>query len=433
GLFLIGSLITFISCNGKALSYSVKFYVDDVEVKELVVISGKLIEDWPDEPVKDSVTFIGWYTSDDKVISFGERINKNYELYAKFDDYSDVNIVYHTVKFYSEAEVLLSEVLVGHNRILEASSFPDIADKDGFTFAGWYNNDTKVNIEARVLSDLNLRPKFVKNSDINELYYANINFNANKVDLKASLNNLIKGHKTYSYSSLNNYLSHTDESVTGNSKVIYLTYSGPNTNNYSWNKEHVWAQSRGQNGSFGTSNGIGTDMHHIRPSIVALNSARSNYSFDEGGVLTSSYPEYKNYVNNSAKTFEPRDEDKGDIARILFYMDVRYEGNDNYDNLTLSENAPSSSPYNGQIGRLSTLLRWNIEDPVSEQEISRNNRVYDLQGNRNPFIDHPELANKIFGSVNGKAFIELRQAHLNLVVLDLNTLSSNYKVREEGL
>ncbi|MDR2867205.1 MAG: endonuclease [Acholeplasmatales bacterium] len=298
----------------------------------------------------------------------------------------------HQVTFLVDQEIYLS-LNIKNNRLIGQLK-PTDPLKEGFNFSHWEENGYTFSFETRIQRDYNLQAVFMAALDAN--YYQNINPELVGNGLKAALNNLIKGHKMYSYSTLNAYLTYTDESVT-NPGVIYLTYSGPNLENRGWNKEHTWAQSRGEDGSFGTGVGIGTDMHHIRPTLNSLNSERSNYNFDAGGVPTNSYANYGNKVNTSAKTFEPRDEDKGDIARILMYMDVRYEGDDGYDNLTLVENAPTSSPYHGQIGRLSTLMQWNLDDPVSPQERQRNERVFEKQNNRNPFIDHPELANKIWG------------------------------------
>jgi endonuclease I len=318
----------------------------------------------------------------------------------------------HKVTFLVDQEVYLS-LTVLDNRLIGENK-PTDPSKEGFTFLYWNENGFIFDFEVRIKRDYTLTAEFRESLDTN--YYQSIDPSLRGAQLKEALNNLIKGHKMYSYSSLNAFLEYTDESVT-NPGIIYLTYSGPNIEGRGWNKEHTWAQSRGDDGSFGTGVGIGTDMHHIRPTINSLNSERSNYNFDEGGVPTNSYPIYGNKVDNIAKTFEPRDEDKGDIARILMYMDVRYEGNDGYDNLTLTENSPISSPYFGQIGRLSTLLKWNEQDPVSAQEIRRNERVYEKQLNRNPFIDHPDLANKIWNQ-NASPKKNIKN----------NELTNNYKI-----
>ena len=99
-------------------------------------------------------------------------------------------------------------------------------------------------------------------------------------------------------------------------------------------------------------------------------------------------------LNNSL--FEPRDEVKGDVARMLFYMAVRYEGYDEYLDLELNENILDRSDISPFHGKLSLLLEWNLLDPVDDFERQRNEVIFGYQGNRNPFIDYPEFANMIF-------------------------------------
>lgn len=137
-----------------------------------------------------------------------------------------------------------------------------------------------------------------------------------------------------------------------------------------WNREHVWAQSL-TNGWFGES-GAGADAHHIRPCNPSVNTSRGNKIFGES-------------ITNS--TYYPGDEFKGDVARIIFYMMVRYAEEVESHNLSFTSIATS----------LELLLKWNEEDPVSDNEIIRNNYVYEVQGNRNPFIDNSDYANMIWG------------------------------------
>jgi len=166
-----------------------------------------------------------------------------------------------------------------------------------------------------------------------------------------------------------------------------------------WNREHVWAKSLGSFGLGGTyeNSPAHTDLHNLKPSDMSINSDRSNKGFDNGG---SQHAEATNcyYTNNS---WEAPDNVKGDIARILFYMDIRYDGSNNEPNLNLTE-ALNTYP-NPQIGVLSTLLEWHINDPVDDFEENRNDVIYTWQNNRNPFIDHPEFVNMIWGtdSING--------------------------------
>ncbi|MFP4478555.1 MAG: endonuclease I family protein [Candidatus Izemoplasmatales bacterium] len=148
---------------------------------------------------------------------------------------------------------------------------------------------------------------------------------------------------------------------------------------YYWNREHVWPQSRlgvyvSYTDDFPSK---ATDVHNLKPSDPDENSRRSNHYFD--------------YFDTN-DTFEPRDEVKGDVARIIFYMATRY-----FD-LTLN-NDPLTSSGLKTMGILSVLLEWNELDPVDEFEMNRNNVIHEHQGNRNPFIDYPMFAELIWGEL----------------------------------
>ena len=139
-----------------------------------------------------------------------------------------------------------------------------------------------------------------------------------------------------------------------------------------------------------------TDAHHLKPVDSSINSIRSNKDFDNGGEIVFNGDEETNCFV-SEFTFEPRDEVKGDIARMIFYMDVRYEGGglepdlEVVDYISLQENYPSP-----EMGKLSTLLQWHIDDPPDDFERNRNEVIYSWQGNRNPFIDRPEFVDYIY-------------------------------------
>lgn len=235
--------------------------------------------------------------------------------------------------------------------------------------------------------------------------YYNSAENKSDSELKTALHNIIKSQIVYSYDQVWDQLKYTDEDPTNPNNVILL-YSGwsyPKDDNggevAEWNREHTWAKSQG---NFGTSNGPGTDLHHLRPTDVTVNSKRDNLYFDNGGTLYIDGSRYGGGDGNThcyydSDSWEPQDSVKGDVARMLFYMAVRYESEDMVD-LELAEYSSTS----GLHGKLSTLLQWNRQDPVGAWEIRRNNRIYERQENRNPFIDHPELAEYIWGNKKGE-------------------------------
>lgn len=215
-------------------------------------------------------------------------------------------------------------------------------------------------------------------------------------ELKAGLHNIIKDHVEFSYNDLRDFiLKNTDEDPENSNNVILL-YSGRSQDKNTfggdpndWNREHVWAKSHGD---FGNNPPAGTDAHHIRPTDVSVNSSRGNLDFDIGGSPVYEAPGcYKD-----GDSFEPRDEVKGDVARMIFYMAVRYEGGSGEPDLEVVD-AVNTSP-NPEHGKLSQLLLWNTQDPPDDFEMNRNDVIYyQYQQNRNPFIDHPEYVDQIWG------------------------------------
>ena len=166
-----------------------------------------------------------------------------------------------------------------------------------------------------------------------------------------------------------------------------------------WNREHIYPQSRGgfADATSSTPDGIGiwlptnandifaghADAHHLRAEDGAENSARSNRNY---GV------DYNGPQGNLGSW-------KGDVARSLFYMAVRYNGLN-----IVNGNPADSSTTMGSIGDLASLLTWNGTDPRDDFEMNRNNYIYTWQVNRNPFIDYPNLANYIFGANFGQSW-----------------------------
>ncbi len=220
--------------------------------------------------------------------------------------------------------------------------------------------------------------------------------------LKAALHEILKGHVVFPYSEVASIFTVTDPdpAVPGN---VLQFYTGRSTRS-DFNKEHVWAKSHG---GFDSDAYAGySDLHMLRPTRPDVNSVRWHLDFDEGGTP---------YSDSGCKvqpglSFEPRDAVKGDVARALFYMAVRYDADEPpMPDLELVEVIPSllnaqGQPDNDQhtstprMGRLSTLLRWHAQDPPDDRERARNEVIFrDYQRNRNPFVDHPEWVVAIWG------------------------------------
>ncbi|WP_294304621.1 endonuclease [uncultured Chryseobacterium sp.] len=171
------------------------------------------------------------------------------------------------------------------------------------------------------------------------------------------------------------------------------TYS---TEGNCYNREHLVPQSL-----FNEASPMVSDIHFIRATDGKVNGMRSNYPF--GKVGTASFTSKNgSKLGTSASSgysgtvFEPIDEFKGDVARMIFYFVTRYQSK---LSTFSSGNMLGSSAFPGlQTWELNVLLAWHNQDPVSQAEINRNNASYSFQGNRNPFIDNPNYVNQIWGS-----------------------------------
>lgn len=237
-------------------------------------------------------------------------------------------------------------------------------------------------------------------------------------DLQMALYNIIKDHTVISYNDIWTAFATTDTIQPGNicwDMYSYTTTATPpyifyipagqcaTTPGYEggcYNREHSFPKSW----FGGEVSPMYTDLFHIIPTDSYVNTRRNNYPYGEvssptwpslnGGKLgPCSFPGYTGTV------FEPIDEYKGDLARNYFYMVTRYanivagwESNDTYGDAVLDGTQyPAFESW-----AITMLLQWHLEDPVSQKEINRNNAVYAIQHNRNPFIDHPEYAGRIW-------------------------------------
>ncbi len=230
-------------------------------------------------------------------------------------------------------------------------------------------------------------------------------------ELKNALYLIIKDHTALSYDALWTAFQYTDKKSNGKVWDMYsdipngtapyeFTFSSDQCGNYSgegvcYNREHSFPKSW-----FSDATPMYTDLFHLYPTDGYVNGKRSNYPFGEvtnptwtslnGSELgPCSFPGY------SGTVFEPRDEFKGDFARSYFYMATRYHN--------VISNWSSEMLDGTQFPAFTTwaknlLLKWNNDDPVSQKELDRNNIIYsNYQHNRNPFIDHPEYAEQIWG------------------------------------
>ena len=224
--------------------------------------------------------------------------------------------------------------------------------------------------------------------------------------LKQVLNEKISGHVDFSYSFAKHIINYSDSDPENSDNVIlfYLQQSR-NADNYGTggdniNREHVWAKSHG---NFADIRPMDSDAHNLRPADASVNVDRSNKDFDKVQSIGTQHSEATDCWYTSS-AWEPGDATKGQVARILFYMATRYEGEDEEMDLEVVDELFTAGKK--EHGKLSTLLEWNKQYPPSDFERRRNERLFRIQQNRNPFVDHPEFADFIWGaeSPSGPAF-----------------------------
>lgn len=232
------------------------------------------------------------------------------------------------------------------------------------------------------------------------------------VALRSALHGIIDDHTVIPYDSagfdVRDALEILDEDPADPSRVILL-YSGASVPKSTWpgyNREHVWPVSLGAE--------VGTpaysDVHHLFFCDADVNSERSNRYYDWCAV-DCSVPTEAPGVLYDFSTWEPPDAFKGDVARVLFYVDVRYSG-DVGGELDLELVNAAAVTGCECMSWLDTLLAWHVLDPVDARELERNDLVFDLiQGNRNPFVDHPEWVAEIWDAPQPDAVAWVNELH----------------------
>ncbi len=236
--------------------------------------------------------------------------------------------------------------------------------------------------------------------------------------LKTQLHEIISGHSVQSYSSLWDHFTVTDATFDGMVWDIYSytpceeppyvfsfyddqdTGTGGTEEGDVYNREHSMPRSW----FGGAVNPMNTDLYHIYPVDKWVNARRANYPY---GMVD--HADWTSMIGGklgpnvaggySGTAFEPVDEYKGDLARTFLYMITRYQ--DRISSWTYNESGNAMLDHQAYPGYepwvIDMLLDWHESDPVSQKELLRNRDVYDIQGNRNPFVDHPEFIERIWG------------------------------------
>ncbi len=265
-------------------------------------------------------------------------------------------------------------------------------------------------------------------------YYSSANGKSGK-SLKTALFSAISNHTVRSYKDLWTDFRHTDARSDGkvwdmySSITSYTFGTDQNSGSYkkegdNYNREHSMPKSW-----FNDASPMYSDLFHLVPTDAYVNGRRGNHPFGEvksptwsssGGFSKLGASGVSGY---SGTVFEPNDEYKGDFARIYFYMATCYE-----DRIaSWKSDMLSGNSYTAYASwALQMLLRWAEEDPVSEKEQARNEAVYAIQGNRNPFVDFPGLEQFVWGerkdeafSVSGISDAQIPDSKERIVVFDL--------------
>ena len=246
-------------------------------------------------------------------------------------------------------------------------------------------------------------------------YYAPLDTSSNGATFRSKLSNLItKTHtKLTSYDGLRDVYKKSDADPNKSGNIIWF-YSGTsvpfNGTFGSTNREHVWPKNGKDGKAFNgdATKNVGSDAHHLRPAEKNLNSDRGSKQFGEVPTIASNIvpqagsTSYDNLCYLQGNYFYPGKGYRGATARILMYVETRW--GDNY-NLNFVLGAGE----NKTIGDIETLMKWHYQEPPTAEEMRRNEAVFKIQGNRNPFIDHPEFATQIY-CYDGKSYNSRLQA-----------------------
>lgn len=250
-------------------------------------------------------------------------------------------------------------------------------------------------------------------------YYASLeNETSQGAAFRTKLAQILKDTHTRetSYDGLKSVFKTTDKDPNKSGNIIWfytgtsVAFSGDFGNGYNGtNREHVWPKAGGK--AFDEKSNAGSDAHHLRPCNANLNSKRGSCGYDEVPQIPSNIVEengstsYGNLCYLANETFYPGEGYRGATARILMYVQTRW-GTEHSLKFVDGQGSVKT------IGSISTLMKWHLEEPPTEEEYRRNEEVYKIQGNRNPFIDHPEYASRIY-CYDGESYNSALQTVVN--------------------
>ena len=277
-------------------------------------------------------------------------------------------------------------------------------------------------------------PEAVEAASYDE-YYADLDESLTGLEFRAELAELITETHDYnpSYDGLRNIFDESDADPNNPGNILWF-YTGTSVSfsgsfNTGTNREHVWPKNAGN--AFPETSGPGSDAHHLRPTNDNLNSSRGSNNFGEVPQTTANIvgeegsKSYANPCYQQNSVFYPGKGYRGATARILMYVQTRW-GDQHNLSFVLGKGS------NKTIGDIEDLMKWHLEEPPTQEEKVRNEVVYGIQGNRNPFIDHPEYAEMIY-CYDGKNYNDELQNAVETYGSYLDDVGGDSTITLEGL
>jgi endonuclease I len=356
GKELISSNITIRAVLEEAVTYTyvIEIYTQVINTNTYTLFETKTLSEPKDTLIRYDQEIRG-YSRNQTLSDPFETLLDNNQVFKLYYDIKTVTVTYYYKGNVIETKVFAFEAVL---------TFPETEnDVIGWSLEPQGNN---INNDVILENDVVIYAITEEEEITYEGYYSVLE-GVSDSNVLSTLRTLLSNYTYRNYDYARNLLQDSDEDP-NNSNNIILVYNRASVlsrwdSGATWNREHVWPQ------SLLADTIQKADVHNLKPANPNINSTRGNNQFAAG---SGSY----GIVDGG---FFPGEKDKGDIARIVMFMHVKY-------NLNISA-----------VGKINILLRWHEQDPVDAFESNRNDVIYSDTKNRNPFIDYPDLAYRIFG------------------------------------
>lgn len=354
--FIISSSITLRAVFEEALTfaYVINTYIQDFNTNTYTLFESLTFSEPKDTLIRYEQTMRGFTFNDTLSDSFKVLVSDG----EVFNLYYDIHTV--VVSYVYKDSVIETKVFAFDSTL----TFPDLGnDVIGFSFEP---QGSLINEPVILENDVSVYAVIEEENITYEGYYSVLE-GVTHSNLLSVLRDLLSNYTYRNYDYARDLLQDSDEDPNNTNNIILVynrasvlsTWDRGNT----WNREHVWPQ------SMLVSTEQKADVHNLKPANPSINSSRGNNKYASGSGT----------YGNVDGGFFPGEADKGDIARIVMFMHIKY-------NLNID-----------LVGDINILLRWHEQDPVDAFESRRNDVIYSDTKNRNPFIDYPNLANRLFG------------------------------------